>query len=380
MSSSLEDTLTRELREIATELHVPPMPELPPQRRAAGRWTPALVAAAAVLVLLGAIGAIDLAGGDHSGPSPIGPSISREPTGPTEAPQPVSTVAPSVPYVLDGHLFALGHQVPGDWVRVWSGGTTWLAWRADGTWWYSTDTRPHRIEGVGNATPVLSPGGAYVAWVGDDGMLTGFETRVGGEGLGGLPVDQGDPALGDPVRVRAVTDEGQVIAQGQDVAVLWRPLLQHGPDSVDLTRTAPGVVVLGGSTVGLVVNDSVDGTQIDGTQGEPSLAQLREDGSVTRTTALPTYDDLQVSPDGGHALWSPAGTLGGEVSQVGSLQVAPTGDAGATITPPEGWSFATLAWTWEDQTFVARVVDGDGRQRMVRCDPEQLACVLVRTP
>lgn len=374
MSCSLEDTLVRELREIAADLPVPPMPDLPARRTGAGRWAPALVAAAVVLVLLGAIGAIELAGGNHTAPMPGGPSPTHESTRTTDAPQPVPTVAPSVPYVLDGSLVVGGHQVPGDWVRVWSGGVAWLAWRSDGTWWYGTDARAHRIEGVGDATPVLSPGGAYAAWVDSrTAMVTGFETRVGGEGLGGAPVDLGDPALGDPVRVRAVTDDGLVVVQGQDVAVLWRPLVDNA--TIDLASTAPGEVVLGNSPAGLLVGDRTDSSS-----GRVSLAQLSEDGTITRTTPLPAYDDLEVSPDGGHVLWSPPGTLAGEVTAVDSLQVAPTGGAPSTIAPPEGWRFATLAWAWEDQTFVARVVDGGGRQRMVRCDPDQLACVLLRTP
>jgi hypothetical protein len=285
----------------------------------------------------------------------------------------VSRVQPSVPYVLGGALFVQDRQVPGEWARVWSGGVTWLGWRSDGTWWYGTDPQPHQIEGVGDGSPVLSPGGSYVAWVdGQSRSLTGFETRVGGEGLGGVPIDVGDPTLGDPVRVRAVTEDGLVIAQGQDVSVLWRPLVDGA--AIDLGRTAPGEHVLEGTPTGLVVSAATDSSS-----GEPSVAQISREGEITRTTPLPAYDDLQVSPDGSHVLWSPPGTLAGEVTQVADLQVAPTGGAASTISPPDRWSFAASAWAWEDQTFVARVVDDVGDERMVRCDPEGLRCVFTRT-
>ena len=63
--------------------------------------------------------------------------------------------------------------------------------------------------------PVLSPDGAFAAFLvnGQNGTtLTGFETRVGGEGIGGVPVPR-TVGAGAPVNVKAVTDDGDVIVQ-----------------------------------------------------------------------------------------------------------------------------------------------------------------------
>ena len=99
--------------------------------------------------------------------------------------------------------------------------------------------------------PVLSPDGKYVGEVVDDngqGTLSGFDTGAGGEGLGGVPIDLGDQQDGSAVRVRGVTDDGRVIAQGTKTAVLWLPLVDTS--TVDLTRTAPGLQVLGNTPAG----------------------------------------------------------------------------------------------------------------------------------
>lgn len=50
-----------------------------------------------------------------------------------------------------------------------------------------------------------------------------------------------------------MTDDGLVVASGNDVQWLWRPLVDG--DVIDMVETAPGRVVIGSTGAGLVVND-----------------------------------------------------------------------------------------------------------------------------
>src|SRR6476659_7015888 len=177
MFTDVEETLSRELREVADALPVPPMPELPEQApRPPRHWQP-LVVAGAFVALAGTRGGHD--------PQPAPPAPSR-----TDSDRPIPTSAPTVPYVLDQKLYVDGTQVPGTWWSVQSGGVGWLALRADNTWWWGRGAEPTAIEAQLDMPPVLSPDGKYVGEVVDDngrGTLSGFDTGASGEGLGGVP-------------------------------------------------------------------------------------------------------------------------------------------------------------------------------------------------
>ncbi|MEJ7773379.1 MAG: hypothetical protein WKF72_01115 [Nocardioidaceae bacterium] len=386
MFVDIEETLGRELREVADGLHIPVMPPLPqdPPRTQRHRQ-PLLVAAAIVLIVAGAVAVVATPrGGQELGPAPPSPSRTESEPSPsrTEPVVTIPTTAPTVPYVLEQRLYVDGEQVPGTWWSVQVGDAGWLAQRTDNTWWWGRGPEPNEITGWHDVPPVISPNGRYVAHAGIDngeGVLTGFDTRPGGEGLGSVPIDLGDPQDGSTVFIRAVTNDGKVIAQGTNTRLLWLPLAGNG--TVDLTVTAPRQLILGSTAAGLIANDEAGGTEpVD---GEPYLAQISDNGELTRISAIPAHDDLMVSPGAGWLAWTPAGTTGGEVTSIPALEAQTVdGTQQVTLTAPAGWGFRVRAWMWEDDNHLISPVirDGDGGERMARCSAQSARCVLINTP
>jgi hypothetical protein len=383
MTTELEQTLARELQEVADGLHVPPMPSLVStdgRRPGAPRlWQPMLVAAAVVLVL-GLVALVLSQQGDgrpQPAPSPS-PSVTRSP-GDTA----IADTAPAVPYVLDRRLHVDGAVVPGDWAFVESRGGVWLAQQVDGTWWSGgPGVDPGRIDARIDQPPAISPNGRYIAFVDTSGgaaHLTGFDTQPAGEGFGQAPIDLPSTEGGVPIRVRAVTNDGDVIVQGTRTSLMWRALYQDQQTVVDLSESAPDQVVLQGTTAGLVVVDGTDGA-VDATGTEPYLASVSTDGQLSEEATLPTYDDLDISPGGTWLVRSPAGTLGGEVAGVATLTAQPVGKSDEVVLDaPRGWAFASGSWAWEDdETLVAVLLPEGGAEGaepgLVRCSVTLGAC------
>ncbi len=380
MNVDLEEILTRELRQVVDGLHVPALPALPQEPpRSVRRWPSLLVAAVVVLVLAGVIVAMSMGGGGRD----VSPAPSPTPTPtPTPAPTPtnatpISKKAPTVPYVLDQKLYVDGQQVPGDWWLVRSGAEGWVGQRTDDTWWRGTGPEAIEIEGQEDA-PVISANGRYVGETRvEDGkdVLSGFETRPAGEGFGSVPVDLGDQQDGSAVTVRAVTDDGWVIAQGTKTAVLWRPLIDNR--LVDLTQTAPGWEILASTPAGLLVTDGVD--------GDAYLAEISEAGEIDPSIAVPAHDDLAVSPGAAWLIWTDPGTTQGEVTSVPTLNAQSVNSrTQATLNAPDGYGFRTREWAWEnDDTFIAPLEaqgEEQGAGRMARCSVLSAQCVLITAP
>jgi hypothetical protein len=170
-----------------------------------------------------------------------------------------------------------------------------------------------------------------------------------------------------------------VIVQGTRTSLMWRAMYQDQQTVVDLSESAPDQVVLQGTAAGLVVVDGADGA-VDATGTEPYLASVSADGHLTGDTALPTYDDLDISPGGTWLVRSPAGTLGGEVASVATLTAQPVGKSEEVVLEgPDGWAFASGSWAWEDdETLVAVLVPADGAEgsepRLARCSVGLAAC------
>ncbi len=380
MTTELEETLARELREVAGGVWVPPMPTVAPtdepRPRAVRPWQP-IVVAAAVALIVGVV-ALVLSQQDVDNSQPA-PSPSVPPSAPDVT---IRVSAPTVPYVLDQRLYVNGSQVPGDWWSVQSRAGVWLAQQTDGSWWWGgpgVDTG--KFEAQLDQPPVISPNGRYVAYVdltsGRAG-LTGFDTQPAGEGFG-LPLDLPDTEDGVPIRVRAVTDDGDVIVQGTRTSLMWRTQHEDQWTVVELADTAPDQVFLQGTSAGLVVVDGADGA-VDATDTEPYLATISAAGLLTPGEALPTYDTLDVNPGGTWWVRSPAGTLGGEVTSVSTLsaQAVGAGDE-VVLDAPEGWGFANGTWTWEDDETLISVLlpDGgadQGEAQLVRCSVTLEAC------
>lgn len=366
----LEDRIARDLHSTADGIAVPPRPPIA-ATRAGRRWTPLLVAAVVLVVVATGITLI----ATHRSATPASPSGTPSPSPSPSAIAHVARSAPQTPYVLDHALFVHGSRVPGSWQYVAHAGSAWVAQRTDNSWWYGVGTRaPSAISGqdvVG--APVLSPDGAFAAFLvnGQNGTtLTGFETRVGGEGIGGVPVPRTDGA-GAPVNVKAVTDDGDVIVQSDGgISRMWEPYSGHtGTHVVDLSRTAPDQVVVSATTAGVVLTDGADGPAY--------LGDIDADGTVHRHGTLPS-PEVVVDPTGRSMVW-PRSRPAGEQTWIGTLLVRPVG-GGATqrLTLPIGWGFAVETWSWETaDTLVSRAVTADGFSRMVRCGVSAGKCVLL---
>lgn len=385
MYSDLERSLIRELDSVADDVVVPPFPRLPVTSPGRQRWqavAPLVAAAAVVVVILAMV---------------IGRPQGREPE-PAPSPTktvdtgPVSTAAPASPVAMSGRLLVGGVEVSGRWSSVEGSGTHWVAQRAAdsgpdfvgpdgaGSWWWGYDDRPQQLEGTMYQAPVISPGAGYLARVLSEGggaMLVGADTEEGGEGFGG--VDLPGAALDPAVRAVAVTDAGLVVVAGTNFQRLWRPLIDDR-ETIDLAQTEPGQVVIGNTGAGLLVNEG-DYDSTDGTQGAPYLAQLSDDGTLTRVGAVPTHDVLEASRQ--WLSYVPPGTVGGEASGTTALYVQRIdGSEADALLPPEGWLFVAPGFSWEtDDRLLALVVTRDGGdEALVRCRPAPSSCVFVDLP
>jgi hypothetical protein len=324
--------------------------------------------------------ALQACGGPVPGrPAPTAPA-STTTDAPAEWP-----AQPGLPVAVNRELWVGGRQVPGAWFGVEGRGTRWvgvqLSAQAGRTWWWGHDARPQRIEGEVDQGPAISANGDYLAYVltGADGRwtLSGADTDGGGEGFGAIDLPQG-PRVGPPPRAIAVTDDGLVVAGGPSFQWLWRPLVDGG--TVDLAETAPGQVVVGSTDAGLVVNaGTYDRTS--GQQGEPYLARIAEDGTLTRLARLPTHDAL-VASERWVASAAP-GTLGGEVVGVVELMVQRLDGSGhGVLAPPDGWLFAPRDPQWEtpDRLLAVLVSPAGQDEALARCRPDRMACTLVDLP
>lgn len=384
MFDDIEETLARELREVADDLHVPPMPPLPEQpRRPVRRRLALLAAAAAVVAVAGATGLLATLPGDRDvQPAQPSPAPSTSPSAspstspsPTAAPAPIPDGAPTVPYVLDRRLLVDGRPVPGDdWWSVTPAGEAWIAVRGMPiTWWWGRGTEVHELPDGENVNPKISPDGRYVAVVraeNGEGILTVVDTESG-QDVEGTPTSLGPVAWDEGASVAAVTDDGTVVVRRGDQYLTW---------SGDWTTgTSSGQMVYDATAAGVVAGD-VDPGPEDG--GPAYLAEISDTGALTKVRDLPEHDDLIVSPSGSWMAWTPIGTTRGDVTAVPSLQLQPlAGGDTVTLEAPDGWDFAVRTYAWEDDDHLVSVVSSaEQRQdRLARCSAEQARCVLVET-
>ena len=382
MFHDLEETLTRELREVADELHVPPMPPLPEQApRPVRRRRALLAAAAAVAVVAGATGVVATIPGERdvqpAEPSPA-PSASTPPStspSPTTAPTPIPKGTPTLPYVLDRRLLVGGEQVPGDdWWSVEPAGDAWIGVRGmPPTWWWGRGTEVHELPDGEDVNPKISPDGSYVAVVrseNGEGILTVVDTESG-QNVEETPTSIGPVQPGQGAYVAAVTDDGTVVIRRGNEYLTWSGEV--------VTGTTSGQMVYGATPAGLVAGD-VDPGPEDG--GPAYLAELSDTGALTKVRDLPEHDDLIVSPSGSWMAWTPLGTTRGDVTAVPSLQLQRlSGGDPVTLEAPEGWEFAVRTYAWEDDGHLVSVVSSPGQRqdRLTRCSAEQARCVLLGT-
>ena len=143
-----------------------------------------------------------------------------------------------------------------------------------------------------------------------------------------------------------VTDDGLVVARGKRFQWLWRPLVDGS--TVDLSATAPGQVVLGSTDAGLIVNEGTYDLT-DANLGAPYLADLSEDGTLTRLGPVPLHGALEATEQ--WIAYVPPGVIGGEASGTAELYVERRdGSAAGTLTAPAGWLFVAPGFRWSPQT------------------------------
>lgn len=374
MHEDVEQMLTRELRQVADRVKVPPMPDLPADPRPRFVWTPVLAAAAVVVIAL--ITVVGLSPDRDGTPQPAPQPTDVATEDPTDsAPEEVPVGLPKVPYLLESVVHVGDKSFPG-YVHV--EGTTkgWVAMQPPFVWAWGNGGRPDQLEAALEQPPAVSPNGEYVAYLSTKGELNGFETAPAGEGMGipaSVPVRDDD---GVGTRVGAVTNDGWVIASGRGVGVLWRPFVDG--KTVDLTRTAPGQLVWQATNAGLVVVDGTDGARTPG-DGRVYLADVTADGELVPTADLPSFGMADVSAE--WVAWVPAVEVGGEVMALDEIRFRRLDGGGqGVLSPPQGWLFDNTPFTFEDDEFlVARVSNGQ-EQRMVRCSPALQECLLLDTP
>jgi hypothetical protein len=306
-------------------------------------------------------------------PTTTASSAGTTPT-PTDVAGPVPRREPSVPYILGGVLHVDGTTVQGGpfW-QVHSGPKAWIAVDTSGHWWWGRHAEAMRIESSIDDVPAISANGKYVGLTSLPNGITGFDTGFSGEGLGGHELDLGNRQNGTQVTVRAVTDDGMVIAQGGDTGVMWRPLADQ--KLVDLTTTAPDQEVIAGTAGGLVVTDGPADAD-----GPAYLASIGEDGTLTKLGDLPDSDSLITSPDGQNVVYTPAGTLGGEVTTVSTLNAQRLDGTGSTtLRLPKGWDFEVANWSFEDDTYLVAVVNDGRGEALARCRVADGTCVVWRS-
>ena len=285
MSFDVETVLVRELHEVADGRGGPRAPAAAERdNRSRPVWQPLLVAAAVVLIVLGAVAAVTALGGGERELQPAPVPVPdrghrRRDRGLTD--EAVSTAPPTIPYVSGTGCTSAASRSRDDWAWVTGTGTHWIGGRL---------RRRHLLVGVRRRTPthrrVHQPTAGRslpAAATGPDsstrattGLLTGADTESGGEGFG-RDSDRVPSPRGLHVRVAAVTDEGMVITGATGSSSCGG----HWSTARPSTSPAPLRARWSSGTPrrGLVV----DATSAESTgRGELYLVDITAEGEITR--------------------------------------------------------------------------------------------------
>ena len=374
---TIEELVRNELRSVAEQVVVPPLPPLDDHRR---NWRLVVAAAAVVALVIGGVTVL------------LGRGTDR-PERPIEKPKVVHVdgSAPTIPWIDGENLYAGGERIPGRWAEMVSGGGIWVARRHDLHAVWGRGTEQHdlgkvgwffgvsSVEPLGASGPFLSPGGRYVAYGGDQGNMGRSPLRL-------LDTQTGRstalPDRYDKHDIDAVTDTGLLLTsiwpdasdpEGRPevrehyvLGVGRAPVRLEALGGELLSRTgAPGLMLRDADGVVWVVD--LVGSRVRRAVG---LGPFQADTGAAATS---------LSPDRKWLL-----DLRWAVEQEEPSTVSVTAvDAGRTtsIAAPKGWTFAPrlAPGFWESAgTLVTWVVEGQSRAyRLARCAPAVGKCVLV---
>ena len=351
---TIEELVRDELRSVAEQVPVPPLPTLDDRRRG---WRAVVAAAAAVALVIGGLTLLLRREADRPEPPIDNPKVVH-----------VDSSAPTIPWIDGDRLLVGGREVHGRWLEVSSGGDTWLARRADGRVFWGRGTKAH---GMGKYIfplwydgPYLSPGGRYVAVGYDRGRLV--DTETGRSRTVSLP---GGPESW----IAGVTDEGVVIsADGDEGNYAVRP--GRAPVRLD---SQDGQVVRSNDS-GLLLRDGRGGVWVVDVVGTRvrRIAQVitpDADGDADYGHAASVSTDRRWLLDLGWAV---------DRDEPPTLPVAAVVDGSpAPVSAPRGWVFAPqlAPGFWEPEgTLITFVVRPENREyHAARCAPASGECVLL---
>lgn len=358
---SIEELVRAELHAVAEQVEVPSLPSLEAPRRS---WRVVIVAAAAVVLV---IGGVSFALRDRSDP----PRPIEKPD--VEQVEQLKSTAPTIPWVDGDRLFVGGRRVPGRWLEVYSAGDTWLARRADGRVVWGRGLQQHALGKSHFALPYdgpyLSPNGRYVA--GGIGTGTVVDTETGRT----TQVPLASPDESDEW-VAGVTDDGVVLTTWMNATRHASYARRPGSPPVRLrtqdgylTRTVPS---------GLLLNDGHGTDWVVDVVG----TQLHRVARMSSGATTSTFESTSLSAD---RQWLLDLGWAGDRDEPGTLPITTAGDGSpAPVNAPRGWVFAPqlAPGYWEPEgTLVAFVVRPESREyRAARCAPTSGQCVLVEVP
>lgn len=353
MNDHLEDTLRRELREVADRLPVPPQPALPhTSARPTRHWRPLLVAAVVTLIV-GAVTALVVSGGGRS----MQPAKPPNPTADSAAPvRPLTAAAPTVPYLFDGRLSADGSQVPGTWATVQQTRGVWVAQKSDNSWWWGTGAESRAIDGLITTTPGLSPDGSRLVVTrkapAGKVLLSLIDTRSG-DTINELSLDRSK----GPDTI-AVTYDEQVYFFGYGQQSMW--LAYDGSHVVTVEPGGP--IVKAATSAGVIVLDGKDNY----------LARVSATGMITREETIPD-EEIVINPSG--TLMADGGSWGDDLETTRYI-TGGTLDRSRQVQlqPPDDRGMRALAWEDDDLLLATLYTDGEATG-LARCSIREERCL-----
>lgn len=356
MNDHLEETLRRELREVAGRVAVPPRPALPEPTVRPGRPPRPLLVAAVVMLIVGAIAALALYGGGRV----MLPA--QPPKTTTSAAVPLTADPPTVPYSFGGRLYVGGTRVPGSWGSVKHAGGAWVGIGPDKNYSWGSGAEPRPL---GRWAPLLSPDGNSLVvgtMVKDELWLSLIDTHTG-DLVNELLVPEPDR-----FGIAGVTDDRRVIFANNGKDSLW--LAAAGDETVGISVTMPGQRVLESTSAGLIVEEESSEALHIATVDDSGVLTLH--GTIPRELVMVFNRSGSWTAYGGH--W------GGDLPTIPYVTAESLdGNRKVKLQPPDGGQLIVM--TWEDDDLLLAEMYTDGMATgLARCSIREERCLKLDIP